>query len=85
MASCGECGGSGQIACIQCMGSGGKIHTDEKCQYCKGSGNNRARSAGDRQEIDAATYIPPEASHRRDERGIAGLTVQTEPSFHYSD
>jgi len=42
MATCKTCGGSGEVQCVQCYGSG-KHGSDPKkpCAYCKGSGKQK--------------------------------------------
>lgn len=53
MAKCSECGGRGEIPCIQCYGSG-KHGSDPKkpCAYCKGAKVQRCPECGGSGEVD---------------------------------
>lgn len=47
MARCNECGGNGEIDCIQCYGSGKHgYYDDEPCAYCEGSGRQKCPDCG---------------------------------------
>ena len=47
MAECKQCGGKGEIDCIQCYGSGrhGNYPNPETCAHCGGSGKTCRRVA----------------------------------------
>jgi hypothetical protein len=46
MASCGRCGGSGTIDCIQCYGSGKSANGEHDCAHCGGSGTQTCIDCG---------------------------------------
>ena len=48
MATCKECGGTGEIDCIQCYGSGrhGNYPNPEDCAHCGGSGKQTCPVCG---------------------------------------
>lgn len=47
MARCRECGGSGEIDCIRCYGSGKHgVYEDRPCAYCKGTGRQKCPDCG---------------------------------------